>query len=260
MQLDEAKIKEKLDRINNPEKYRGDGTSAFWKPKQGEPNTLRLFSYPGQEPEDPYIECWFHYGVGNGSPILCLKKMAQKDCPICQWCYTKLLKSKEPEDRKLYQKIRATQRFFASMIDRSDSTLKPKLWSFGKTVYKTLLEDLLNPDYRNYLDPNKGFDLTVTMEKKKDMMFPVTNLRWKPKEVPLAKDSKEVERIMTQTPKIRDVFKLLSVEEVKQRLQDAWISNDDVSQKVAEEQKYSEPVDDDLDVDAEFEKALGKDQ
>lgn len=252
--LDEAKIKDKLDRLNNPEKYRTNLDSSFWKGTVGVSSTLRLYSYPHQQAEEPFIECWFHYGVGEGAPIVCPKKTAQRDCPVCQFCYTKLNKSKDAEDQKLYKKIRVAQRFYAPVVDRSDPELKPKLWSFSKTVYKTLLEHLIDPDYKNYLDPMKGFDLTVTSEKKKDMLYPTTTIRFKPKEVPLAGSDKEMKRIVDATPKATDIFKLLSADEIKQRLEVAFAPKDDQKEETS---SYAES-DEELDVESAFRDAMAK--
>ena len=255
-ELDQSKIREKLDRINNPEKYRNNLESLFWKATVGTPSTIRLYSYPHQDPEEPFIECWFHYGVGP-VPIICPKKTAQKDCPVCQFCYTKLTKSKDTEDQKLYKKIRVTQRFYAPVVDRADAELKPKLWSFSKTVYKTLLEHLIDPDYKHYLDPMKGFDVNVTSEKKKDMLYPTTSIRFKPKEVPLAASDKEMKRILEQTPKASDLFKLLSIDEIKQKMNEAWASNGDQKDEPEVASNYLEP-NEDLDVESAFKSAMSK--
>ena len=216
MVVDLERIKAKLAKLKDPKGNSNFGPRMTWKPKpEGEESQIRFIQYPYGE--DPFVEMWFHYGVGRGRSIVCPQRMSGRVCPICEFT-SELWQSTEEADKNTAKKIGAKQRFYAAVVDRGEAEASPKFYGFGKTVYTYLLELLLNPDYEEYLDPVDGLDFIVSSEKKQGKMYPETTLTPKRKSTPLASGNKGIQEIIGNIKPIDEVFQVTPVSEIKERL------------------------------------------
>jgi hypothetical protein len=128
MGLDMERIRQKLDALKN--KGNG-GAKNIWKPSEEKESQVRLVAYPYGP--DPFVELWFHYGIGEGQSILCPKQNSGRACPICDFAQT-LRNTKNEADFESFKQVQAKARWYAVVVDRADPKLTPKYWGFSKTV------------------------------------------------------------------------------------------------------------------------------
>lgn len=226
MALDFNRLRSKLEQLQNPKKWKeNNGNPYIWKPKKdGSISTVRLVEYPyGQ---DPFVELWFHYNIGKGQGFLCPKWNHGKSCPVCDFA-ANLRESKSEEDLKLAKTLYATQRTHAIVIDREDATNTPKYWGFGKEVYQTLIQYLLNKDYGNYMDVENGLDLDVNLKNAEggpgQPSFPKTVIQFKRKESALVATPQDRQKILSSVKKVEEVYLILSKAQIQERL-NSWLS------------------------------------
>lgn len=264
----EEKIRAKIESIKNPKKAQSSGNEGYkskWKPKAESQSDVRLFGYPQNEKEEPFIELWVHYNVGFS--FLCPAKMKNLKCPVCEASNQFFKKAKEDyengkPDWKVGKDLSAKQRFVAALVDRADPELTPKFWEFNEKIYLELLQKLVDRDYKSYLDPLQGFDMTVTSQKLKNANFASTSFQFRPVKCRLAESDKKIKEIVEGLPKIETVYEMLTEEQIKQRLNDFW-QNGGAKAAPAVETKTESDLGSylgdskDLDVDSAFEKALG---
>ena len=213
MALDIEKLRAKLEALKDPKKNSSNKADRkTWSPDPAKPSTIRLFQYPYSE--DPFVEMHFHYGIGKGPGIVCLRQTHGKTCPICEFGY-ELYKSGDKESSK---KFFAKPRFYAAMIDRSEANPVPRLWGFGKEIYQQLIEALLSEDWGSFLDPVSGNDAEVKSEKAEGAEWAKSKLTLKKKETRLAATDKEVQAILSAVPTIETVFPLLTPKEMEARI------------------------------------------
>lgn len=262
MSLDIERLRAKLDSLKNPKKGGGNKTDRkTWSPDTKKSNTIRLVQYPYTD--DPFVELYFHYGIGK-SGILCSRQNEGKTCPICEFGY-ELYKGGDKETSK---KMFAKQRVYAAVIDRSEPNPIPRLWGFGKEIYQQLIESLLSEDYGSFLDPVNGLDAELKCEKAADAQWAKPKLTFKRKESRLAATDKQIQEILSAVPKVEDVFKPLTVNEINARLA-AWLQmtekdgsetvkgGNGASAAAAETTDGDEGESDNIkDLDAAFEQAL----
>ena len=143
MAIDLDKMKAKLNKLQN----KGNGDSVFWRPEDGE-QTIRIVPTPDG---DPFKDFWFHYNVGNNAGFLSPKKNFGEDDPLDQFV-RQLFNEGTDESRTMAKDLMAKQRFFAPVVVRGEEDRGVMVWGFSKTVYETLLNLVLNPEYGdNYL-------------------------------------------------------------------------------------------------------------
>jgi hypothetical protein len=218
--IDLERVKNKLAAM----KKFGEGASSqsrLWKPAKDKVSTVRVLNYPFGA--DPFVELWFHYGIGEGQSIMCPKLNSSRSCPICDFAQT-LKQSGSKEDSEMAKTLWPKQRIYAVVVDRADPTMTPKFWGFGKTVYNTLLSKLLSEDYQSYMDPVNGLDLEVTVENAAGKQYPDTKLEFKRRESKLAADDKKTKEVLANIITIDQVFKPATLIDIKDRL-NKWVSS-----------------------------------
>lgn len=208
MAINLDKMREKLDALSTKG---GDKKNFFWKPQDGE-QTLRIAPDPDG---DPFKEFWFHYGVADEPGFLCPKKNHGDDCPVCDFV-SKLYATKDEEDRKMANQLRAKQRFFSPVVVRSEEKEGVRLWGYSKTVYENLLNLVLNPDYGDITDPENGTDLVINYGKKAGQMFPSTDVQPRRRSSALAEDSSKAREWMDTDIPYNSLFVTKSSEEVEE--------------------------------------------
>ena len=208
MAINLDKMRQKLDALS---KKGGDKRNFFWKPQDGE-QTLRIVPDPDG---DPFKEFWFHYGVADEPGFLCPKKNHGDECPVCKFV-SELYSTKDEEDRKMANQLRAKQRFFSPVIVRGEEDKGVRLWGYSKTVYENLLNLVLNPDYGDITDPKNGTDLVIAYGKKAGQMFPSTDIQPRRRSSALADDFSKAEEWMGADIPYDSLFVTKSTEEVEE--------------------------------------------
>ena len=124
--------------------------------------------------------------------------------------------------KKLYPKMRA----YAAVVVRGEEDKGVRLWSFGKTVYQTLLNIMLDEDYGDITDPMEGRDVKVVCTKAPGRMWASTDVRPRGKDSPLSEDSGQSKKWLDSIPDVNDLFELKSYEELENII-NQWLNSDD---------------------------------
>lgn len=230
--MDAQAIQAKLDALNNPKKggAKNDRKKFKWVPKVDNKYEVRII--PLQEnPDNPFQEVFFHYGYGKRT-IYSPLNYGEKD-PIVEFSKN-LRKSKDPEDWKLAKKLEPKMRIFALVIVRGEEDQGVRLWEFGKGVYKDLLTYGADEDIGDYTDVMEGRDIKVTCTQ--GAQYKETSIMPSMKQSPLSKDADLVKKYLEEQPKVEDMYKKYTFDEIKGFLQQWLNPEEETSQEESEEQ------------------------
>ena len=248
MGIDLAKMKAKRDALEN----RG-GNSAFWRPEDGE-TVLRIL--PTSD-GDPFKEYWFHYNLGKNPGFLSPKKNFGEDDPLNDFV-RQLYNEGSDESIKMAKNLNARQRFFSPVLVRGQEEKGVRLWGFGKTAYKELLNLVLNPEYGDITGVHEGTDLVINYGKPPGAQFPQTTIVPRRKSSPLAKTDDDIAALLDSIPDFDEVFESArkTPSEIQQMLDEYLLGEDDAEDLSTETTKYetSSPA---SDVDKAFDELLG---
>lgn len=227
-------LKNRIQNLNRRTNKQND----IWKPK-GE-HVVRLLPYP--HGNDPFIELWFHYEIGE-TTILCPSKNFGNDCAVCDFC--EVLKawkdtngvdkpeSERKADFEIFKKIQAKCRVYVPMVEREKEAEGAKFWGITPNQALEILElcsdgerleslGLAAGDESNGVQvvtsPEKAYDLKVSFrkagEKGNDKKFGVTNIEGKLKPSALSADKKVAADLIASIKNIKDVYPEISSAEV----------------------------------------------
>ncbi len=133
MALDINALKSKLNSFKRV--GGGDRDTAIWKPKEGK-TVIRIVPWK-DNPENPFIELYFHY-LGNKTHLSPLS-YGNRD-PIAE--FADALKSDQTRDPKeRYAEARPFMpklRTYIPVIVRGEEDKGVRFYSFGKTVYQEI--------------------------------------------------------------------------------------------------------------------------
>lgn len=136
------------------------GNFDTFTPKEGD-NVLRILPAGWEGHADFAFPVWVHFGIGaDESSYLCLRKMKDETCPICQEV-ARMKADGETEDAK---RIDCKERFVCWAIDRSDRDEDPALYSMPATVYKDLNALCYSSKTGKAIfvdNPDTGYDITI---------------------------------------------------------------------------------------------------
>jgi hypothetical protein len=249
MGIDLAKMKAKRDALEN----RGNGKSSFWRPEDGETVIRILPTSDG----DPFKEFWFHYNLGKNPGFLSPKKNFGEDDPLNDFV-RQLYNEGSDESIKMAKNLSARQRFFSPVIVRGEEDKGVRLWGFGKTAYKELLNLVLNPDYGDITDVDQGTDLVINYGKPAGAQFPQTTIVPRRKSSPLAQSSDKAATMLDSIPGYDDVFESArkTPSEIQQMLDEYLLGEEDAEEVSTETNKY-QASSSDSPVDQAFKELLG---
>jgi len=230
MGIDLAKMKAKREALEN----RGNGQSVFWRPEDGE-QTIRIVPTPDG---DPFREYWFHYNLGKNPGFLSPKKNFGVDDPLNDFI-RQLYKDGSDDSIKMAKDLSARQRFFTPVLVRGEEEKGVRLWGFGKTAYRELLNLVLNPEYGDITDVNEGTDLTINYGKPPGAQFPQTTITPRRKSSKLVKSDEEIGKHLDQIPDFDTVFERKTPEQVQTMLDEFLLNEDDAEDVSSESTKYS---------------------
>jgi len=229
MAIDIAKMRAKL----NTAKGKNTQQAKFWKPQAGT-QTIRILP---TEDGDPFKSFFFHYGLNNES-VLCPKHNFGEECAVCDFV-AKLYNDGDEESRELAKKLVKKQRFFSPVLVRGEENEQARVWGYSKTVYTTLLETVLNPDYGDITDVENGVDIDLRYEKVSGKLYPETTLAFKRNSSPMCKglSDDECEAILDSVPDFGKLQKRRTSEEV-QALLESYLAGDNEGDSGSETTKY----------------------
>ena len=198
MAIDLKKMQQRLSSL----KTKGGGSNGFWRPQDGE-QTIRIV--PTSD-GDPFKDYWFHYNVGDNPGFLSPKRNFGEDCPLDSFVRS-LWQEGTEDSKRMAKKLSARQRFFAPVMVRGEEGQGVRLWGFGKLVYETILNLVLNPEYGDITDPETGTDLVITYGKPAGASFPVTNITPRRRSSALCEGGPQQSReLLESVPDFDEVF------------------------------------------------------
>jgi len=221
MPIDFDAIRAKLNKLSGNTKSR----NTMWKPEEGTEHQVRLLSFPNNDGQ-PFKELWFYYNIPNQRGLLAPYQFGDKD-PV-QELITKLREDGSKESYELAKKLYPSIRCYAAVIVRGEEDKGVQIWSFGKTVYQTLLNYMLDEDFGDITDPKDGFDIKITCTKPPGRQYANTEVRPRPKSTPLSKDSKQAKEWLDNIPNPSEMFTCKSYEELTSIINN-WLTGDDDS-------------------------------
>lgn len=138
-----------------------------FSPKVDEKNRIRILPPTWEDPEHYGFDVWVHYGIGgNNSAYLCLNKMKNERCPICESIATK----EAQKDPVYVKKMRPKRKVLVYLIDRSDEESGPKVWAMPFGVDKNYVLQSKDDDTGAILridHPDNGYDISFLAPKSK---------------------------------------------------------------------------------------------
>jgi hypothetical protein len=212
-------------------------TVEQWKPAPGK-HQIRLVPYKFNK-ENPFIELLFHYGINNKT-YLSPQSFGRPD-PIVEFA-EKLKRMGDREDWKSARKMEPKLRTFVPVLVRGEESEGIRFWGFGKTVYQEILGYIADPDYGDITDAHEGRDIVVEVVSAEDSgtSYPVTTIRVKPKETPMADTKEAIDKFLNEQKNITELYSELSYAELKGVLE-SWLNpsaggDDEVVEAVSTEQ------------------------
>lgn len=195
--------------------------------KQGS-NCIR-FLPPTWEDQDHYgLDIWVHGFIGptRGS-YLCLQKMKNKPCPICE-LEQELRKGGEAEEAKAVQ---ARKKVLTWIIDRDGDEHTPVLYMMGWTVDRDISDLARNKRTGETLlidHPDEGYDVTFTRKGQK-LNTDYFGFAIDRSSSPIADKQKDQDTILEfiQENPLPDVLKYVSAEKLTQIVEGAAAEPDE---------------------------------
>jgi hypothetical protein len=217
-------IRGRLNKLQNTSKK----ADRLWKPTPGK-TQVRIVPYKFNK-ENPFIELYFHYNINNKT-YLSPMSFGRPD-PIVEFA-DKLKRMGDKEDWKAAKAMEPKLRTFVPVLVRGEESEGVRFWGFGKTVYQELLGYIADPDYGDITDVNEGRDITIEYVSAEDAgtSYPVTTIRIKPKETPLAETKDKMETLIQAQSEITEIYQELTYAELKNVLE-GWLNPSAVSDEV----------------------------
>ena len=252
MAIDMKKMQDRKVALDN----KGGNSNRFWRPQDGE-QTIRIVP---TEDGDPFKDFWFHYNVGDNPGFLSPKRNFGEDCPLDSFV-RQLWQEGTEDSKRMAKKLGARQRFFAPVVVRGEEDKGVRVWGFGKTVYETLLNLVLNPEYGDITDADSGTDLQLTYGKPQGATFPVTQLTPRRRSTPLCDEPEKCHEYLDSVPDFDELFSnsRKSFAEVQAMLDEFLLGDSDPEEVSTETTKYngSEEQNSSTSVDQAFSDLLG---
>ena len=221
MAIDLDAIRKKLSQLSGTTSRR----NTMWRPQEGEEHTVRLLSFQDNDGQ-PFKERYFYYNIGNNPGLLAPYQFGKPD-PI-QELITKLRDDGSKESYELAKKLYPKMRSYAPVVVRGEEDKGVRLWAFGKTVYQSLLNIMLDEDYGDITDPSDGRDIKVVCNKPPGRMWAMTEVRPRGKGTALSTDSTQAAEWIRNIPDLDDMFTCKTYEELEKIVND-WLNGDDGS-------------------------------
>ena len=213
MGIDLAKMRQKHAALTN---RGGDSSDNFWKPDEGT-HQIRLVCPPDG---DPFFEAYYHYGMGaEGKTTVLSPRTNGGDDPIAEWG-TRLWNEGTDGSKEAAKRFWPKMRIFAPIVVRGEEDKGVRWWGFSRTTYQALLDVVLDPEYGDITDTEKGTDIRIDYGKKSGQSFPTTDVRPMRRTSPLAKTEEEVNTLLESIKTADEIFEVTSYEDCEKVLND----------------------------------------
>ena len=223
MAIDLNAIRKKLGQLSGQNSKK----NILWRPEEGTETTIRLLAYPNNDGQ-PFKELMFYYNIGNNPGILSPYQFGKPD-PF-QELITRLRDEGSKESYELAKKLYPKMRCYAPVVVRGEEDKGVRLWAFGKTIYQTLLNYMLDEDYGDITDPTEGRDVKIICTKNPGQMWASTEVRPRGKDTPLSENESTAKQWLDNIPDVNDLYELKSYEELENII-NAWLNGDDDNDK-----------------------------
>ena len=250
MAIDMKKMRERKIALEN----KGGKNNRFWRPQDGE-QTIRIVPTADG---DPFKDYWFHYNVGNNPGFLSPKRNFGEDCPLDSFVRN-LWQEGTEDSKRMAKKLSARQRFFAPVVVRGEEDQGVRIWGFGKQVYESLLNLVLNPEYGDITDAEQGTALVLTYGKPAGATFPVTQLTPRRRSSALCPEPEKCREMLETIPDFDEVFasSRKSFAEVQAMLDEFLLGDSSPEENSTETTKYNGNENKSSSVDQAFADLLG---
>ena len=219
MAVDFDAIRRKLNQLSG----QGNKRNTMWRPQEGEEATVRLLSFPNNEDGLPFVERWFYYNIGNNPGLLAPYQFSKPD-PI-QDLINKLRDEGTKESYELAKKLYPKPRYYAPVVVRGEEEKGVRIWSFGKMVYQSLLNIMLDEDYGDITDVVEGRDIKVICTKAPGRQWATTEVRPRGKTSRISDDASQAKEWTSSIPSMDEVYTLKSEGELEKIIND-WLAGD----------------------------------
>jgi hypothetical protein len=213
MALDLEAIKRRMAQLS------GQKFSAQWKPKAPSEHYVRLIALPNNDGE-PCATRMFYYNIGK-FPLLAPTQFGKQD-PV-QELITKLREDGSPESKELAKKLYPKPKHYAAVIVRGEEDKGVQLWGFSKGVYQNILTIMMDPDYGDITDVERGHDIKVTLTQQPGKQFWDTAIMARPKPTALSSNPEDVKKWTSNIPDVDSLNPLKSYDELSKVLND-WLA------------------------------------
>ncbi len=220
MAIDFDALRKKLNQLSGNNSRR----NQMWRPQEGEEATVRLLAFDGNDDGLPFSERWFYYNIGNNPGLLAPYQFGNPD-PI-QELITKLRDEGTKESYELCKKLYPKARYYAPVVVRGEEDKGVRIWSFGKTVYQSLLNIMLDEDYGDITDPTEGRDVKVICTKAPGRQWATTEVRPRGKQSKLTTNNSQAKEWTDSIPDIGEMYEEKSYDVLSKIVND-WLNGDD---------------------------------
>ena len=243
--MDINAIKSKLTQLQSTTSNKDN----FWKPEPG--NTLvRIVPYKHNK-DNPFIELFFHYNLGNNKTYLSPVSFGKPD-PVAE--FSNKLKSTGNKDEWIQGKrLEPKMRTFAPVVVRGKESEGVKFWGFGKTVYQELLGVIADPDYGDITDATGGRDIGIERQTPAEAgnQYGKTTIRVKPNQTALSDDSDMLQKLLDNQANLTELYNEPTYDELKEHLSGFLNPQDSTTETTKEPEmvatEKSSNVEDDFD-------------
>ncbi len=219
MAIDLDAIRRKLNQLSGNNSKR----NTMWRPTEGEEATVRLLSFKDNDGQ-PFKERWFYYNIGNNPGLLAPHQFGNPD-PIQNLINELRSDSDNKGSYEMAKKLYPKMRVYAPVIVRGEEDKGVRLWAFGKMVYQSILNIMLDEDYGDITDPLDGRDIKVICSKAPGRQWATTEVMPRGKQTKLSEDSKQAKAWVDNIPDLDAMYTCKSYEELEGII-NAWINGD----------------------------------
>ena len=204
MAIDFEAIKRKLERLSGNNKSQ----NVMWKPQPDEESQIRLISFPNNDGQ-PFKELMFYYNIPGQRGLLAPSQFGERD-PV-QELINKLRDEGTKESYEMAKKLYPKMRVYAPVVVRGEEDKGVRIWAFGKTVYQSLLNIMLDEDYGDITDPAEGRDIKVVCTKAPGRQWATTEVRPRGKQSSLCEETKRAKEWLDNVPSLEDMYEDVSL-------------------------------------------------
>lgn len=222
MAIDLAAIRKKLNQLSGGNSRR----DSMWRPQEGEEATVRLLAFQDNDGQ-PFKERYFYYNIGNNPGLLAPHQFGNPD-PIQNLINELRADNDEATQKSSYElakKLYPKMRVYAPVIVRGEEEKGVRLWAFGKQVYQSLLNIMLDEDYGDITDPTDGRDVKVICTKTPGRQWSTTEVRPRGKQTVLSENTKQAKQWIDNIPDLDQLYTCKSYDELE-NIVNAWLNAD----------------------------------